>query len=65
MKCFVFTRFGTDEDEDAAIRAQCAANSNASNPLPIIAIVAPCDTAILDKERTVCGSSMGNDVVVD
>ena len=50
-----------EEEEDAvAIRAQCAANSNASNPLPIIAMVAPCDTAILDNDRTVSGSSMGS-----
>lgn len=43
-----------------AIRAQCAANSNASNPLPIIAMVAPCDTTILDNARTVSGSSTGS-----
>ena len=53
-----------DDDDDDDTRAQCAASSNASYPLPMIAIVAPCDDAMLDSARTDVGSNAGI-VVVD
>ena len=44
---------------DEETRAQYAANSNASIPLPMIATVADCDAANIESERTVGGSNTG------
>ena len=47
------------------VRAQKAANSKASNPLPMIAIVAPCDAAMIESDRTVVGSNTGMGLMLD